>query len=99
VGSPASFSSASRAAAKILVSRRTLALTAELLTALRQHHARQAEARIAAGALWRDHGLIFTTEIGTPIDPESFAHTFSRLCKKAGLGHWHPTSCVIPGRR
>ena len=71
-------------------SRRTLALTAELLAALRQHHARQAEARIAAGALWRDHGLIFTTEIGTPIDPESFAHTFSRLCKKAGLGHWHP---------
>src|SRR5215469_11538499 len=71
-------------------SRRTLTLTAELLAALRQHHARQAEARIAAGALWRDHGLIFTTEIGTPIDPESFAHTFSRLCKKAGLGHWHP---------
>jgi integrase len=71
-------------------SRRTLALTAELLAALRQHHARQAEARIAAGALWQDHGLIFTTEIGTPIDPESFAHTFSRLCKKAGLGHWHP---------
>jgi len=47
-------------------SRRTLALTAELQAALRQHHARQAEARIAAGALWQDHGLIFTTEIGTP---------------------------------
>lgn len=51
---------------------------------------RQAEARIAAGPLWRDHGLIFATELGTPIDPDHFSHDFSRLCQAAGLGHWHP---------
>jgi integrase len=28
--------------------------------------------------------------IGTPIDPDSFSHTFVRMCKRAGLGHWHP---------
>jgi integrase len=71
-------------------SRRTLSLTPELVAVLRQHHARQAEARIAAGSLWRDHGLVFTTEVGTPIDPDSFSHTFARMCKQAGLGHWHP---------
>ena len=77
-------------------SRRTLALTAVIVSSLRQHRARQAEARIAAGSLWRDHGLIFTTEVGTPIDPDHFSHDFSKLCKDAGLGHWwrcRPATC------
>lgn len=33
---------------------------------------------------------MFTTAIGTPLDPDNFAHYFDRLCRKAGLGHWHP---------
>jgi integrase len=28
--------------------------------------------------------------VGTPIDPDSFAKQFVRLCKTAALGHWHP---------
>ena len=40
-------------------SRRILALTPELVARFRQHRARQAEAQMAAGPLWRDHGLIF----------------------------------------
>jgi integrase len=43
-----------------------------------------------AGALWQDHGLVFTSDVGTPIDPDNFSHAFSRLCESAGLGHWHP---------
>ncbi|MBV9206344.1 MAG: tyrosine-type recombinase/integrase [Actinobacteria bacterium] len=23
-------------------------------------------------------------------DPDDFSHSFSRLCQRAGLGHWHP---------
>ena len=71
-------------------SRRTLALTPELLARFRQHRARQAEVQMAAGTLWQDHGLIFASEVGTPMDPDNFSHSFSRLCEKAGLGHWHP---------
>jgi integrase len=71
-------------------SRRTLALTPELVARFGQHRARQAEVQIAAGALWRDHGLIFASEVGTPMDPENFSHSFARLCQRAGLGHWHP---------
>ncbi len=56
----------------------------------RQHRIRQAEAQMAAGTRWRDYGLIFASEIGTPMDPENFSRSFSRLCKRAGLGHWHP---------
>jgi integrase len=37
-----------------------------------------------------DRGLIFTSLVGTPIDPDNFAKRFVRLCSDAGLGHWHP---------
>ena len=69
---------------------RTLALTREIVARLREHRAQQAEARIAAGELWQEHGLVFTSEVGTPVDPDNFSHAFSRLCESAGLGHWHP---------
>ena len=45
---------------------------------------------MAAGSLWQDHGLIFASEVGTPMDPDNFSHSFVRLCERAGLGHWHP---------
>ena len=45
---------------------------------------------MAAGALWHDHGVIFASEVGTPMDPDNFSHSFARLCERAGLGHWHP---------
>ena len=50
-------------------SRRTLSLTPEMVARFRQHRARQAEAQMAAGTLWQDYGLIFGSEIGTPMDP------------------------------
>ena len=71
-------------------SRRTLALTPEIMARLREHRAWQAQVRIAAGELWQEHGLVFTSEVGTPVDPDNFSHAFSRLCESAGLGHWHP---------
>jgi len=71
-------------------SRRLLVLTPELVARFRQHRVRQAEAQMAAGALWQDHGLIFASEVGTPMDPDNFSHSFARLCERAGLGHWHP---------
>ena len=70
-------------------SRRTLVLTPELASRFRQHRARQAKAQMAAGSLWQDHGLIFASEVGTPMDPDNFSHSFVRLCERAGLGHWH----------
>ncbi len=68
-------------------SRRTLALTPEIVARLREHRARQAEARIVAGELWQEHRLAFTTEVGTPVDPDNFSHAFSQLCESSGLGH------------
>jgi len=45
---------------------------------------------MAPGPLRQDHGLIFASEVGTPIDPDNFLALLRRLCERAGLGHWHP---------
>lgn len=70
-------------------SRRTLFLTSGVVAALDQHRADQ-EAERQSSVLWVDSGLIFTSSLGTAIDPDNFAKDFRRLCRKAGLGEWNP---------
>ena len=61
------------------------------VAALREHRKRQAEARLAAGALWQDTGLVFTTSVGTPLDASHVRRDFRALCEKAGIeGVWAP---------
>ena len=40
--------------------------------------------------LWTETGFIFTTNLGTPIDPRNLNRDFTAVCKRAGLEHWHP---------
>jgi integrase len=70
-------------------SRRTLFLTPPMLDVLRRHRASQAAERMAVGEAWEDYGLIFPSEVGTPLGPDNVSHLFSRICRRAGLGHWH----------
>ncbi|WP_165970209.1 site-specific integrase [Nonomuraea terrae] len=71
-------------------SRRVLCLTPELVEAIKRHKAAHNKERLKAGEDWTEHGLMFPTAFGNPSDPDTFSHLFSRLTKKAGLGHWHP---------
>lgn len=71
-------------------SRRRLPVTPPLLEILAKHRTRQDEERQAAGEAWLESGLMFTTPIGTAIDPNNFAHSFPKVFQRAGLGHWHP---------
>ena len=71
-------------------SRRKINLPREVVSALRAHRTRQATERLALGESWRDTSLVFTNEIGAPIDPTNFRHTFDRVTAKAGLIGWHP---------
>jgi integrase len=66
-------------------SRRRIALPAVALSALRAHQARQQEERLRAGVYWRESGLVFTTALGTPIEPRNAVRTFKRVLKQAGL--------------
>lgn len=75
---------------KTAKSRRSVNLPQPVVTALRAHKVRQAKERLVAGPGWTDTGLVFTTEIGTPIDPSNLRREFNEAFKKAGLGHWHP---------
>ena len=35
--------------------------------------------------LWRDHGLVFPSTVGTPLDHRNLARSFKTLLKSAGL--------------
>jgi integrase len=50
---------------------RTLRLPRSLLPVLREQRRRQAAERLAAGPVWEDHGLVFASEAGTPLDPSN----------------------------
>jgi integrase len=52
-------------------SRRTVALPARLVAALRAHRAAHLEERITAGPLWQDHDLVFAQANGRPIESMS----------------------------
>jgi integrase len=71
-------------------SRRMINLPDEVVAALRSHRARQAAERLAAGPSWHESALVFTTPIGTPIDPSNFRRQFDKICGRAGLIGWHP---------
>jgi integrase len=60
-------------------SRRTLALPASVDAALRRHRARQAQERLIAGPVWQDTGLVFTSRIGTPVEPRNLHRDFVRV--------------------
>jgi len=69
-------------------SRRTVKLTQRAVEALRSHLERQLAEIEVAGDLYRDHGLVFTTEAGTPINPSNLRQrSFAPLLNKAGLPH------------
>jgi integrase len=66
-------------------SRRILYLPAVTLDSLKEHRARQAAERLAAGPDWTDSGLVFTTPTGTPIDSKNLTLSFQRFLKRIGL--------------
>ena len=76
---------------KTAKSRRTLALPQTAILALREHRRRQSEDRLAAGALWQEHGLVFVSSIGTPLDASNVRRDFHKITEAAGLGAgWAP---------
>ena len=67
-------------------SRRTVHLTGAASRALEEHLERQLKVMERLGDLYRDQGLVFTTEVGTPINPSNLRkRSFAPLLQKAGL--------------
>ncbi len=66
-------------------SRRTVALPQTVIDAVKLRRARRAEERLLAGSRWKDHGLVFPTTIGTPMDPRNLTRHFKRALQTAEL--------------
>jgi integrase len=67
-------------------SRRTLQLASHALGALKAHCKAQLEERMAHMGLWKDHGLVFATQIGTLVNPTNLTkRSFKPLLERAGL--------------
>lgn len=79
---------------KTAASRRRLHLPRAVAKSLEQHHARQARDRLSCPGRWgRDwpyDDFVFTTAIGTPLDPDRVTKLIIALAAEAELGHWTP---------
>jgi integrase len=67
-------------------SHRTVPLPAFCVATLADYRRRQIEQRLLIGSEWQDTGYVFTTPIGTPLDPRNLTARFQTLCESAGLG-------------
>lgn len=85
-------------------SRRTVPLPVSLVAILRAHRERQLRERAEAGARWKDHNLVFTTPLGTPLDPSNVRKHFLARLGDAGLAPRrfhdlrHTTATLLAGR-
>jgi integrase len=73
-------------------SRRTVDLPQRTVEALRNHRKQQMEEQLRVGSKWQDHGLVFTSSKGTPLDAQNIVNRhFKPLLRRAGLPdiRWH----------
>lgn len=66
-------------------SRRELPLATPLVALLRRQKAQQAAERLRAANKWIDSGLVFTTELGGPVDPRNLLRLVETAAAKASL--------------
>jgi integrase len=72
-------------------SRRTLGLPQAVVTALRTHKERQDGERQLAESMWTEHGLVFATQLGGPLDAANIRRAFRATCRAARIGEtWSP---------
>jgi integrase len=66
-------------------SRRMIRMPAVVVAALKAHRTRQLEDRLVAGGAWKDSGFVFTSSIGTALEPRNVTGEFHELLASADL--------------
>lgn len=66
-------------------SKRTIAISPLTVSALRAQRVRQLEDRLLAGAEWQETGLVFTSRLGTPLEPSNVVKRFKAVLRETGL--------------
>lgn len=86
--------------------RRSVSIPPEAVTALQLHRQRQEDERLALGADYRNQGLVFSTQTGSPLSARNVVRAFKRLLVHAGLPatirwydlrHGHATALLVAG--
>jgi integrase len=67
-------------------SARTVPLPPVCVEALREHRKRQFAERATAWPDWEDHGLVFPSRRGTPMEPDNLRRSWAAIRDSAGLG-------------
>jgi hypothetical protein len=65
---------------------RTLVLPRKCVEASREHRGAAGQDRLTAGPLWQDHGLVFVSAVGTPMDDHTVRRMFRAITEDAGPG-------------
>lgn len=71
-------------------SRRPIALGEDIIGLLRRYKAEQNTERLALGPLWKDHNLVFPSQVGTPLEDKRIREVFFRICDAAGVPRLRP---------
>jgi integrase len=66
-------------------SRRTVPISPAVVMMLKTQRAHQAAERLQAGPLWTDSGLVFTDELGGPVEPRRILRAAKAAAVKAGV--------------
>lgn len=66
-------------------SRRVIPLAPPVVELLEKHRVQQDLEREKAANLWEDNGLVFTTEVGKPVEPRNLLRVMEAAGKKAGV--------------
>jgi integrase len=69
---------------------RSVAVPSQVIDALHRHRIQQDRERDDARATWRDHDLVFATQVGTPLDPSNIRRDWRRVCERAGIAYVTP---------
>lgn len=64
---------------------RFVSLDADTVDLLKAHRTAQKRERLAWGEAYRDHGLVFCREDGSPMPPDRVTQHFKRIARDAGL--------------
>ncbi|MEX1071768.1 MAG: tyrosine-type recombinase/integrase [Anaerolineales bacterium] len=64
---------------------RTIKLGKETVQILQKHYASQLDEKAAVGSDWKEHGLIFPSRAGTPLNPNNVVRAYRLLLHEAEL--------------
>lgn len=75
---------------KTTASQRTIPLNESAVRLLKDVRKKQLLNKLKVGSAYEDNGLVFSTQLGRPLDPTNMRRTFYAICKKIGIEGMHP---------